>query len=115
MTTQLYDTDVGVCEVAVMYLEDACSDYDSLERVVRFRPTLDHLGDIGHPLFMRSVWRLRAATSPLTCSFVSTSCGFEYLSEGEDIDRELEAWVTVRHVQSSDCRIDSLRSAICCM
>ena len=53
MITQLYDTSMEVCEVAVMYLEDMCTDAASLEKVVQLRPTLEHLGDIGHPLFMR--------------------------------------------------------------
>lgn len=55
MITQLYDTAMEVCDVAVMYLEEACSDAAKLEKVVQLRPTLEHLGDVGHPLFMRSV------------------------------------------------------------
>ena len=53
MITQLYDTSMEVCEVAVMYLEEACSDPVYLEKIVQMRPTLEHLGDVGHPLFMR--------------------------------------------------------------
>ena len=53
MITQLYDTSMEVCEVAVMYLEEACLDPIYLEKVVQMRPTLEHLGDVGHPLFMR--------------------------------------------------------------
>lgn len=55
MITQLYDVASEVCDVAVMYLEDICSDPVYLEKVVAMRPTLEHLGDIGHPLFMRWV------------------------------------------------------------
>ncbi len=53
MITQLYDTSMEVCDVAVMYLEEACMDPTYLEKVVQFRPTLQHLGEIGYPLFMR--------------------------------------------------------------
>lgn len=53
MITQLYDTAMEVCDVAVMYLEEACTDPVWLEKVVQLRPTLEHLGDVGHPLFMR--------------------------------------------------------------
>lgn len=55
MVTQLYDVASEVCDVAVMYLEDMCSDTHYLEKVVAMRPTLEHLGDLGHPLFMRYV------------------------------------------------------------
>ncbi len=53
MITQLYDTTMEVCDVAVMYLEEICADPTSLEKVVQLRPTIEHLGDVGHPLFMR--------------------------------------------------------------
>jgi hypothetical protein len=53
MITQLYDVAMEVCDVAVMYLEEVCSDTECLEKVVQMRPTLEHLGDVGHPLFMR--------------------------------------------------------------
>jgi rapamycin-insensitive companion of mTOR len=53
MITQLYDISMEVCDVAVMYLEEACTDMVYLEKVVQLRPTLEHLGDVGHPLFMR--------------------------------------------------------------
>ncbi|EIW69328.1 hypothetical protein TREMEDRAFT_30887 [Tremella mesenterica DSM 1558] len=83
MITQLYDTSMQVCEVAVMYLEDMCTDTECLEKVVQLRPTLEHLGDVGHPLFMR---------------FVSTSVGFKYLHSTGYIDRELEHWMTERNL-----------------
>jgi hypothetical protein len=55
MITQLYDTAIEICDVAVMYLEEVCKDPVKLEKVVAMRPALEHLGDIGHPLFMRYV------------------------------------------------------------
>ena len=53
MITQLYDTDIEICDLAVMYLEEVCTDESKLQKVVAMRPALEHLGDIGHPLFMR--------------------------------------------------------------
>ena len=53
MTTQLYDTSIEVCDVAVMYLEELCSNPATLEKVVQFRPTLEHLDELGQQLFMR--------------------------------------------------------------
>jgi rapamycin-insensitive companion of mTOR len=58
MITQLYDPAMEVCDVAVMYLEEACTEPVNLEKVVQLRPTLEHLGDVGHPLFMRWVLHL---------------------------------------------------------
>ncbi|WVQ77136.1 hypothetical protein IAR50_006819 [Cryptococcus sp. DSM 104548] len=83
MITQLYDTNMEVCDVAVMYLEEACTEAQCLEKVVELRPTLEHLGDVGHPLFMR---------------FVSTSVGFQYLSQAQYIERELDSWLSERNV-----------------
>lgn len=53
LITQLYDPDVEVCETAVKILEEACNNTHSLEYVVKCRPTLDHLGEIGAPLLLR--------------------------------------------------------------
>ena len=55
MITQLYDTTMEVCDAAVMYLEEVCAGSANLEKVVQLHPTLEHLGEIGHPLFMRYV------------------------------------------------------------
>ena len=53
LVTQLYDPDVEVCETAVKILEEACNRKHCLEYVVKCRPALDHLGDIGAPLLLR--------------------------------------------------------------
>jgi rapamycin-insensitive companion of mTOR len=53
MTTQLYDPAIEICDIAVMYLEEGCTEESKLQKVVAMRPALEHLGDIGHPLFMR--------------------------------------------------------------
>lgn len=56
LITQLYDPAMDVCEIAVMYLEEACHDPANLEKVVYLRPTLEHLGDIGANLYLRWVY-----------------------------------------------------------
>ena len=53
LLTQLYDPAVEVCELAVQYLEEACESMDVLELVVQMQPTLDHLGEVGHPLLLK--------------------------------------------------------------
>lgn len=87
MITQLYDPAVEICDIAVMYLEEVCKDPIKLEKVVAMRPGLEHLGDIGHPLFMQ---------------FVATSIGFEYLKDAQYIDRELDIWLSVCVGQAVD-------------
>lgn len=47
LVSQLYDPEIEVCEVAIKTLEEACNNITSLEYVVRCRPALDHLGEIG--------------------------------------------------------------------
>lgn len=53
LVTQLYDPDVEVSEVAVQILQEACHSKRYLEYVVKCRPALDHLGEIGAPLLLR--------------------------------------------------------------
>lgn len=53
LLTQLYDPAPQVAELAVRYLRDACEDREILQMVVEMQPTLDHLGDIGHPLLLK--------------------------------------------------------------
>ena len=84
LITQLYDPDVEVCETAVRILEEACNTTHSLEYVVKCRPALDHLGEIGAPLLLR---------------FLSTSVGYHYLNELDYIHREMDDWF---HVSWSD-------------
>jgi rapamycin-insensitive companion of mTOR len=61
LITQLYDPSSEVCEMAVHFLEEACESSEALELVVRMRPFLDHLGEMGHPLLLRSVFLSRTA------------------------------------------------------
>ena len=58
LVTQLYDPALEVCSLAVRFLEDACESKDILQLVVEMRPTLDHLGDMGHPLLLKCVVEL---------------------------------------------------------
>ncbi|RPB20737.1 hypothetical protein L211DRAFT_791659 [Terfezia boudieri ATCC MYA-4762] len=77
LVTQLYDTDVEVCETAVKILEEACNVTHNLEFVVQCCPALDHLGEIGAPLLLR---------------FLSTSVGYHYLNELDYIEKEMDDW-----------------------
>ena len=80
--TQLYDPDVEVCEVAVRILEEACDQPSHLEFVVKCRPALDHLGEIGAPLLLR---------------FLSVSTGYRYLSGLDYIHQEMDDWFLGRN------------------
>lgn len=80
--TQLYDPDVEVCEVAVKILEEACDQQSHLEFVVKCRPALDHLGEIGAPLLLR---------------FLSISTGYRYLSGLDYIHQEMDDWFLGRN------------------
>jgi rapamycin-insensitive companion of mTOR len=82
LVTQLYDPDVEVCEVSIKILEEACNQKESLEFVVKCRPVLDHLGEIGAPLLLR---------------FLSTSVGYHYLDGLDYITREMDDWFLGRN------------------
>jgi hypothetical protein len=53
LLTQLYDPAMEVRELAVQFLQEACEAMDVLQIVVEMQPTLDHLGEIGHPLLLK--------------------------------------------------------------
>ena len=80
LITQLYDPAIEICELAVKYLEKVCESTEILELVVSMMPSLDHLGETGHPLMLR---------------FLSTSVGFKYLKQSDYIDREIDDWFHV--------------------
>lgn len=82
LVTQLYDPDVNVCQIAVKILEEACNQRDYLEFVVKCRPSLDHLGEIGAPLLLR---------------FLSTSVGYHYLDGLDYITQEMDDWFLGRN------------------
>ncbi|KAI0073477.1 hypothetical protein K474DRAFT_1666532 [Panus rudis PR-1116 ss-1] len=83
LLTQLYDPSLEVQEVAVRYLEEACEDPAVLQIVVEMHPTLDHLGEVGHPLLLK---------------FMSTTLGFRYLYAADYIDREMDLWFHERNI-----------------
>ncbi|EED20524.1 cytosolic regulator Pianissimo, putative [Talaromyces stipitatus ATCC 10500] len=82
LVTQLYDPDISVCEIAVKILEEACNQREYLEYVVKCRPSLDHLGEIGAPLLLR---------------FLSTSVGYHYLDGLDYITQEMDDWFLGRN------------------
>jgi len=82
LVTQLYDPEVEVCEVAIKILEEVCNQKESLEYVVKCRPVLDHLGEIGAPLLLR---------------FLSSSVGYHYLDGLDYITREMDDWFLGRN------------------
>ncbi|KAI9826112.1 MAG: hypothetical protein M1832_000561 [Thelocarpon impressellum] len=82
LVTQLYDPEVEVCETAVKILEEACNGTYCLEYVVKCRPALDHLGEIGAPLLLR---------------FLSTSTGYHYLNDLDYITQEMDDWFLGRN------------------
>ena len=42
--------------MAIQFLEEACDGMEVLQLVVEMQPTMDHLGEIGHPLLLKSVF-----------------------------------------------------------
>lgn len=82
LVTQLYDPEIEVCEIAIKILEEACNDNNSLVYVVKCRPALDHLGEIGAPLLLR---------------FLSTSVGYHYLDGLDYITKEMDDWFLGRN------------------
>ncbi|EMD39883.1 hypothetical protein CERSUDRAFT_112137 [Gelatoporia subvermispora B] len=83
LLTQLYDPAPEVRADAVRFLEEACEAVDVLQTVVEMQPTLDHLGEIGHPLLLK---------------FMSTPTGFRFLYAAGYIDREMDIWFHERNL-----------------
>ncbi|KAH9452898.1 hypothetical protein Pst134EB_016847 [Puccinia striiformis f. sp. tritici] len=83
LLTQLYDPSPEVCGLAVEILEEACAaSIEVLETVVKMRPSVENLGDVGAPLLLR---------------FLSTSVGARYLNEIEWTEREMDDWFRERN------------------
>ncbi|KAF8645235.1 hypothetical protein AX16_008062 [Volvariella volvacea WC 439] len=83
LLTQLYDPAPEVCELAVRFLGQACESKEILQLVVEMQPTIDHLGDIIHPLLLK---------------FMSTQIGFRYLYDAGYIDQEIDMWFHERNL-----------------
>lgn len=84
LMTQLYDTHLDVCQMAVNLLDEACEKQANLELLVKYRPSLGHLGEIGNPLLLR---------------FLSTSTGFRYLYALGYVQKEMDDWFEYRNQQ----------------
>ncbi|KAI7853777.1 Rapamycin-insensitive companion of mTOR, middle domain-containing protein [Circinella umbellata] len=84
LLTQLYDTHLDVCQMAVSLLDEACENQGNLELLVKYRPSLGHLGEIGNPLLLR---------------FLSTSTGFRYLYALGYVQKEMDDWFEYRNLQ----------------
>ncbi|CAG8628166.1 8090_t:CDS:10, partial [Acaulospora morrowiae] len=82
LITQLYDPAMEVCQVAVRVLEETCNHKENIELLVKLRPSLDNLGEVGNPLLLR---------------FLSTSIGFKYLSESDYVEKEMDEWFQSRN------------------
>ncbi|KAM3580575.1 hypothetical protein VKS41_007236 [Umbelopsis sp. WA50703] len=83
LVTQLYDPNLEVCQMAVSLLDEACESHDNLELLVKCRPSLDHLGELGNPLLLR---------------FLSSSTGFSYLNELGYVQKEMDDWFENRNL-----------------
>ncbi|KAI9223879.1 Rapamycin-insensitive companion of mTOR, middle domain-containing protein [Blastocladiella britannica] len=78
LVTQLYDSFPRIQRLAVGILDTACAMMPQIKSaLVQQSPTLDHLGDLGNPLFLR---------------LLSTSDGFQYLWSTGYVCREYERW-----------------------
>ncbi|CAO3594443.1 unnamed protein product [Absidia cylindrospora] len=84
LVTQLYDTHLEVSQMAVNLLDEACENQANLELLVKCRPSLGHLGEVGNPLLLR---------------FLSTSTGFCYLSDLDYVQKEMDDWFEYRNHQ----------------
>jgi hypothetical protein len=73
---------MDVCQTAVTLLDEACEKQANLELLVKCRPSLGHLGEIGNPLLLR---------------FLSTSTGFCYLNALGYVQKEMDDWFEVRY------------------
>ncbi|KAI9140964.1 Rapamycin-insensitive companion of mTOR, N-term-domain-containing protein [Paraphysoderma sedebokerense] len=77
LITQLYDPSIEIAQVAVSVLDEACNIPENLKTLVKLKPSLDHLGEIGNPLLLR---------------FLSTSTGFKYLNDMGYVEEEMKMW-----------------------
>lgn len=97
------------------FLEEACEDKDILQLVVDMQPTMDHLGEIGHPLLLKYVLEDTAPNALMlswpsdTYRFMSTPMGFRFLYDAGYIDREMDMWF---HVCSQSCFKKSIITVI---
>lgn len=77
LSIQLYDPSLEVAKKAVLILDEACNNPKNLESLVALRPNLEHLGENANLLLFR---------------FLSSTFGFQYLSEFGYVEREMDSW-----------------------
>ena len=65
------------------------------------QPTMDHLGEIGHPLLLKYVYKTRNHIFLIFVRFMSTPMGFRYLYDAGYIDREMDMWFNVSEASPS--------------
>jgi len=83
LSIQLYDPAIEVQKKAVIILDEACNNPKNLESLVRLRPSLEHLGENANVLLFR---------------FLSSTPGFQYLSDFGFVEREMDEWFEVKNV-----------------
>ncbi|RKP23549.1 Rapamycin-insensitive companion of mTOR, middle domain-containing protein [Syncephalis pseudoplumigaleata] len=84
LVDQLYDPEVSICQLAVTALDEACEHPAHLEMLVRLCPMLDHLGDLGRPLFFR---------------FLASTHGIHHILNMEQISQEMDTWLERNNIE----------------
>lgn len=64
--------------MSVHFLEEVCESMEILQLVVEMRPTVDHLGEIGHPLLLKYVYKYIIESG--TNDKLSDSCRQQWVS-----------------------------------
>jgi len=82
LSIQLYDPAIEVSKKAVLILDEACNNPKNLESLVKLRPNLEHLGENANILLFR---------------FLSSTLGFQYLSDFGFVEREMDDWFEIKN------------------
>ncbi|OUM70128.1 hypothetical protein PIROE2DRAFT_37632, partial [Piromyces sp. E2] len=82
LSIQLYDPAIEVQKKAVLILDEACNDPRNLESLVKLRPSLEHLGENANVLLFR---------------VLSSTLGFQYLSDFGFVEREMDEWFEIKN------------------
>jgi len=82
LSIQLYDPAIEVSKKAVLILDEACNNPKNLESLVKLRPNLEHLGENANILLFR---------------FLSSTLGFQYLSDFDFVEREMDDWFEIKN------------------
>jgi len=82
LSIQLYDPAIEVSKKAVIILDEACNNPKNLESLVKLRPNLEHLGENANVLLFR---------------FLSSTLGFQYLSDFGFVEKEMDEWFEIKN------------------